>query len=325
MVQEPQAPKLAGARMKLGEQMTGRQNWLVGAAVCGSLLAAACHRPAFLGGKPQAPTGEVVATVDGHEITLRQLQAELQGAQTANPAQMKALQQRALQAIVIRTLIADEARKQGIDKTPDFALQRDRLTDNLLAQMLQAKTAKAVPEPTPEEIQRFISDHADIFAQRKIYDVEQIRFARPADPAVVRGLGPLNSMDQIAAYLTSKNIQAARGEGRLDVVGLDPNLVDKIGKLPANQPFVLSAGNLLVVNQIKSSQIAPLSGADANKYATALLTRQHGMEAVQREGQTVVAEGMKRVAFNAAYAPPSAPKAAPVGGGSTNTAANTAQ
>jgi EpsD family peptidyl-prolyl cis-trans isomerase len=295
---------------------------MVGVAICGALSAAGCHKPDFLGGKPATPTGQVVANVGGHEITLRQLQAELQGAQIP-PAQMKLAEQRALQSIVFRTLIADEARKQGIDKTPDFALQRDRLVDGLLARMLETQTAKAVPAPTPEETERFISDHPDIFAQRKIYDVDQIRFPRPSDPAVVKGLQPLDTMDAIAAYLSSKNIQSARGAAKLDVVGLDPAVADKLGKMPQSEPFVMAAGNLLVVNQIKSSETVPLTGPDATKYATRLLTQQHAVGATQQEFRSVITQGMKRVTYNPAYAPPPMPKApVPAPSDSPGTATN---
>ena len=295
---------------------------LVTAAMC--LALAACHRPELLGGKPSAPTGEVVAKVDGHEITLRQLRSELQGVQVADPKQMKDLEARALELIVMRTLLADEARKQGIDKTPDYVLQRDRMVDGLLAQSLQAKTAQTVPAPSPEEVDRFISDHPDIFAQRKVYDVDQIRFARPADPATVKALQPLDNLDKIASYLTSKNIKWSRGDVRLDAVGLDPRIVDAISKVPQDEPFVISGGDVLLANQIKSGQVQPLQGPDAAKYATALLTRQHTQEAVQREDQSVVAAGMKRVAYNPAYAPPAPPRAPPpsnsVGGASSNAA-----
>jgi peptidyl-prolyl cis-trans isomerase C len=304
--------------------MNVRRSWAVAAVGCAALAATACHRPEALGGKPSAPTGEVVAKVDGHEITLRQLRSELQGVQVTDPKQMKAVQERALELIVIRTLLADAARKQGIDKTPDFVLQRDRVEDNLLAQSLQVKTAKAVPAPSQEEVDRFISDHPDIFAQRKVYDVDQVRFARPADPATLKGLQPLNKLDEIADYLTSKNIKWARGDARLDVVGLDPRMVDAIGKVPPDQPFVISNGDVLLASQIKSAQVVPLQGADATKYATAVLTRQHAQEAVQREEQSVVVAGMRRVAYNPVYAPPAPPRAPPpsnsVGGVSSNAA-----
>lgn len=305
--------------------MNIRGSWALALACCAAVAVGACHRPEMLGGKPSAPTGEVVAKVDGHEITLRQLRAELQGVPVADPKQMKALQQRALQLIVFRTLLADAARKQGIDKSPDFVMQRDRMVDTLLTQMLQAKTAKAVPAPSPEEVDRFISDHPALFAQRKIFNVDQIRFVRPADPAILKGLQPLNSLDEIAAFLTSKNIKFARGDGRLDAVALDSKVVDAIAKVPQGEPFVIGGGDALLANQIKSVDVQPLQGANATKYAAALLTRQHTQEAVQREAQQVIAAGMKRVAYNPAYAPPASPPAAsPASNSAAQASANAA-
>src|ERR1700722_14623113 len=112
-----------------------------------ALLVSGCHRPTFLGGRPKPPTGQVVAVVDGHEITVRELQAELAGVPTSDPRQMKAVEQKALELVVGRTLLADAALKQGLDKTPDFAIQKQRAIDGLLAQTLEANVARAVPAP----------------------------------------------------------------------------------------------------------------------------------------------------------------------------------
>jgi EpsD family peptidyl-prolyl cis-trans isomerase len=284
-------------------------------------MVGACHKPAFLGGKPKAPTGQVVAVVDGHEITLRDLQTELGGAAPSDPKQQKALQQRALQILVLRQLLADAAIKQGLDKTPDFAVQKQKAIDNLLAQTLEANVAKGVPAPAPEEIDRFISANTDIFAQRKIWDVDQLRFARPSDPAVIRGLQPLNTIDDIATYLTGLHIPFTRAPASLDAVGMDPRLVAAIVKMPAGNVFVVPSGEGVLVNGIKATRVVPLSDADSKTYATALLKRQHTQEAVQRQMGLVISQGLKtQVQFNPAYAPPTPPPgaAAAAAGAATN-------
>jgi len=307
--------------VETGERMRIRRNNAVLAIASVALLAGACHRPEILGGKGAPPTGQVVAKVAGREITLRELQAELNGVNVTDPKQAKAVQQRALQLIVMRTLMADAARKDGLDKTPDFALQQQRATDGLLAQALEQKVAKAVPAPAPEEIERFISANVNIFAERKIFDVDQIRFARPTDPAVLRGLQPLNTPDQVVAYLTAQHIPFGRADASLDVVGMDPRLVDAITKLPAGDLFVIPSGDVVLVNAIKATRVVPLTGNDATTYATNVLKRQHLQEAVQREIGQIVTEGMKNVQFNPAYAPPKPPPgaAAAAGAAPTNT------
>jgi peptidyl-prolyl cis-trans isomerase C len=304
-----------GARMRFNK---------TSACVIGAVaLLCACHRPALLGGKGPAPTGQVVAKVDGREVTVRDLQAELGGAQLTDPKQLKAAEQRAVELIVVRSLLADAARDRGLDKTPDFAVLKQRAVDTLLAQSLQGNIAQSVPAPAPEEVDRFISVNVSLFAERKIYDVDQIRFARTADPAVVKGLEPLNTLDDVAAYLTKLNIGFARGSAALDVAGMDPRVADAIGKLPAGALFVVPSGEVMLVNGIKASRVVPLTGNDAKTFATNLLKREHIQEAVERQTSAIVAQGMKRVQFNPAFAPPPRPGAGPVTGPS-NDATNSA-
>ena len=113
------------------------------------LAISACHRA------PAGTTGQVAATVDGREITVRQLSAELNGAPPAPAAAQKLQQRAALNFIIQRTILADAARKQGLDKDPNFILLNERASDALLVQQLQAKIAANVPPPSPEEVAQF--------------------------------------------------------------------------------------------------------------------------------------------------------------------------
>src|SRR5271165_576732 len=146
-------------------------------AVAASVALAGCHFPG-LGGGHKAPTGQVVANVDGREVTLRELNAEMGTATYPDPKARKAAEQVALRNIVARIILADAARAQGLDKTPDFALQKQRAIDTVLAQALQQKLISTVPQPTKEEAQSYISAHPDIFLERKVFVVDQIRMPR---------------------------------------------------------------------------------------------------------------------------------------------------
>ena len=279
------------------------------------LVIGGCHFP---GGHGAAPTGQVVATVNGQEITQLELNAELAGANLpTDPTARKAVQARALQLLIGRMLLAQAAHDQGVDKTPEFALEKARSDQILLAQALQAKLAKDVPPPTPEEVARFILDNPDVFAQRKVFTVDQIRMGRPTDPNFTKELQPLNALADVEALLTRDHIDYRRGAAQLDSVGIDPKIVAGIVKLPAGTVFVLPASSGLLIDQITDTKIQPLTGDDATKYATTVLTRQHIQEALTRQVQTIFSKGAASVRYNPAYqppkssAPPSAPSAAP--------------
>ena len=67
--------------------------------------------------------GQVLATVNGTDVTANELNAELVG------AQRKAIEQQALQGLVDRTILADIARERGIDKSPVYIAQKRRLQE----------------------------------------------------------------------------------------------------------------------------------------------------------------------------------------------------
>jgi EpsD family peptidyl-prolyl cis-trans isomerase len=268
------------------------------------LAVGACHRPAFLGGgKPAAPTGQVVAVVEGQEITLRELNAALAGFNVTDPKLRKAAQDAALRELIARKILAKAAQDQGIDKTADFALRRQQTEETLLAQALEAKLVADVPAPTKEEVERYVSDHPELFDQRKILTVDQIRIARPADPARLQEFVPLNTMGEVKALLDREHTQYEEGANQLDTASLGPDVTAKILKLPPNELFVVPSGQFVLINQIQNTVTQPLGGDQALKVATAYLRRQHAEEALSRAVNNLLAKGVSTVAYNAEYKP----------------------
>jgi EpsD family peptidyl-prolyl cis-trans isomerase len=279
------------------------------------LAVGACSRT------PKAPTGQVAATVGAHEITIRELSAELGGAPPVPPAAQKAQQQGALNLIIQRTILADVARKQGLDKDPSFVLLSKRTNDALLVQQLQAKIAASVPPPAPEEVAQFQSTNLDVFAERKIFDVEQIRMARPADPDFVKKLQPLKTLDEIASFLTQNHVGFQRGTTSIDALGQNPALVKAIVGLPPGEVFIISAGNQVLINLIHNTRTQPFTGDPAKKYATSYLRAQHTQQAVQKQLGAFIASGQRTVQIAKDYqpskkpaGPPAVKGAAPKGG-----------
>ena len=69
------------------------------------------------------PTGQVAAVVNGDEITLQEINAELGNAPIPEGVDKKAVQQAALQRILDRRLLAQSAREEDLDKSPEYMLR----------------------------------------------------------------------------------------------------------------------------------------------------------------------------------------------------------
>lgn len=285
--------------------MDRRAGIALAAAVCGVL--AACNNGA------KTPTGQVVATLGRQEFTMRDVRAELGNYSAPDAKTLKAAENAALRNMVGRTIVANEARKEGLENTPDFAIAKQRAIDSLLVQALQQKVASQVPPATKDEAQRFVDAHPDMFAQRKIYVLDQLQMRRPSDPSVISALEPLKTFDQIEALLNQDKIPFQRTTAALDALTADPRLLDAIQKLPPGELFVLPAGQLITVNQIKDTKIDPVPADKQVPLAQQIITKQRTEDAVRKRFQQLFAQNVKQVKFSKEFAPTNAAAPAPPG------------
>jgi EpsD family peptidyl-prolyl cis-trans isomerase len=251
---------------------------------------------------PKAPGGQVVATVGEHEITMRDLRAEMNGFSSPDAKVTQAAEYQALRAIIGRDIVADEARKEKLDKSPDFALAKQRATDGLLAQALEQQVVAKVPAATRDDAQRYIDAHPELFAQRKVFSLDQLKMPRPTDPALVKALGPLKTFDQLQTTLTSFKIPYERGAANLDSLSVDPRIVGQLVKLPPGELFVLPQGQLVTVNQIKDAKIVPFTGEPAIQFAQKYVTRERTQQAVQGRLQGLFAAQKDKIKFSKEFA-----------------------
>lgn len=276
-----------------------------------ALMALACIAVAGCGKKDEKPTGQVVATVRGEEITAIDLRNELGNFAAPDARTRKMAEQQALNQIIARKLLAAAADKAGVAKTPEYAQQETRMKEALLVQVWQNQIIKSVPAPSREEAEQFVAQHPDMYAHRKLLSVDQLRFPRPTDPNVVLGLRPLNTIEEVTAFLNSRGIRSQSDQGTIDTLNLDPSITSQILALPPGEVFVVPAGNLLVANRLRESREAPVVGDPAIKHATAYLKATRSRDAARRQFEQVMAAQKKEVVYAKAYEPTPPPKAAP--------------
>jgi EpsD family peptidyl-prolyl cis-trans isomerase len=261
-------------------------------------------------GRNKEPTGQVVATVGKDEITAIDLRNELSGLKTTDPKVRQAAERQALESIINRKILAHAAEEAKIDKSPEYAQQKERVDEALLVQTWRNKLASRVPPPSPEEVQNFINEHPDYYSAHKIFVLDQIRMPRPSDPKIVEQMRPLNTMADVEQLLVANKIPYGKGVTELDSLAVPPDLLTQIMKLPPNEVFVMPSGNLLLVSEIKETKVVPVTGAAATNHAKQVLTTTRTREAIARQFESTVRAARKDVKYSKAYEPPPASKAA---------------
>lgn len=281
---------------------------VVVAAVSAGLALSGCDQVRKLvgGGKP---TGQVVATVDGEEITTLQLRAELGTFSSRDPNVMKAAQQQALQRIILRKMLAEEAKKQKLDKGTDYTLQLERGRETLLAQLYQRKLATQTTQPTRAEAEAFVQSHPEMFANRRVMFVDQV-IAAPSKIPPDR-LRPLKTLDEVKALLAAEGVQYQENAVVLDTLTGNPALVKAVINLPPGEVFVIPQGASLLFNQVTATRPTPFVGDMATAFAMNTVRGRKAQDFVAKKVTDMRKGAESKITYNPAYKPPPPKKAAP--------------
>ncbi len=207
-----------------------------------------------LAGCDSKPTGQVVAIVNGEEISLPELNAELEALSVPANADKEKVRRLALQQIVDRRLIAQAAKEEGLDKDPAYVMRERRSDELLLVQMYGKKAADTIRVPGAPEIDKFIADNPTLFGQRTRYLVDQIQFQMPSDPASLKQLEGDHSLAEVAETLKAMGIKFEQGKNALDSGSVPPEVMKRILALPPGEPFIVPAGDRVVVSVITGNE-----------------------------------------------------------------------
>ncbi|WP_375290999.1 peptidyl-prolyl cis-trans isomerase [Qipengyuania sp.] len=272
------------------------------------LALAACNS------EPSAPTGQVVATVNGQEITATELEAELDGATAPTPEAQKNLQRYALENIINRTILAQAAEAEGLDKGPEFAVLEQKARQAALVQLLQRKIGGTLPQPSDDEIDNFITENPSLFSNRRTYVVDQIIVPQTSQ-RVLEALEPVKTMAEAQAVLNRMNVPGNKTVGVIDSLTIPPQAAQQIGALPPNEVFIIPSAQGIRINQVRTSQVDPITGDQARQVAGEMLSRQRSQSAMQNSLTEKIKAGRENVQYNDAFAPPKTPEggAAPAG------------
>jgi EpsD family peptidyl-prolyl cis-trans isomerase len=285
----------------------------VTAAVAVSLTLGGCSQiKKLVGGKP---AGQVVATVNGEEITSLELRQEMGNFSSRDPKIVKLAQQQALQQIIMRRLLVEKAKEAKLDKQPDYTLQVQRGEETLLAQAYQRKLAGAAATPTRQDAESFVSQNPGRFAQRRIMVVEQL-IAQPGNKVTPDSLRPLKTLEEVKSLFAQLGVPSEENVVSIDTLSADPRLVQQIDKLPAGEVFIVPQNGALIFNRISSTRSVPFTGDAAINFAMVTLRNQRAQDVVRSKMETLRKDAESKIVYNAAYKPPPPAKPAPAAGAS---------
>ncbi len=263
------------------------------------LVLAACGE----NGADDIPAGQTIARVDGQDVTIHELNAELKGVQLPTGEARKQVEQQALQRIIDRRILAGLARNRKLDQSPDFVLLKQRAEENVLVDLLRQNIAGEAKRPTIGDARGFVAANPTMFAERALLTLDQIAFELPQDPAKLKELAPIKTMTDIEKWLIENGIQYRRQPAQLDTLQVAPDAARRILALPPGEVFVVPAREVATANVITGARAQPVAGEQATAIAMNILQSRSVMATATRELETEVKKRRAAVTYQTGFAP----------------------
>ncbi len=249
-----------------------------------------------------AKPGQALASVNGEEITVLQLNEEMQRA--GLPAAQQAVTgKQILQALIDRELLEDEAAKEKIDRDPKVMQAIERARSLIIAQAYMQKRLGEPVRPTPAEVEDYFNKNPQFFANRKQFAMnELILAAADLTPEVRAAADAARSLEEVAVFLDARDIKYGRAQVTRSTADLNPQLSGKLLAMPKGQLFVVREGERAMLISIAEVRDAPVTLAVAAPQIGQFLMNRKNKELAAAEIQRLRATA-KIDYLNKDYAP----------------------
>lgn len=238
--------------------------------VAGSLLLVAC------GAGRSGNDAQVAVKVNKGEISVHQVQAVLQRQprQVAND-RTETASARVLEVLIDQELAAQAARDQGMDNDPRVVQATEAARRELLAHAYQERVSEKAAGPSSDEIDRYYDAQPALFAQRKLYLLQETTIDPAARPERVQAFVELaKSPEELIAALREANIRHASRSLAQAAEDIPLNLLEPVAKLEPGRSTLVNAPGAPRIYTVLYAHKAPIDRRTAANAIGTFLTNE---------------------------------------------------
>lgn len=258
--------------MTISDQPTHRRYLSVASIGALALLTISCSNA--------EPKGQVIATVNGVEITVAELneEARARGLAIAND---KALRESLIKDLVDRKLLVQKAIEQKLDRSPEHLLATHRMNEVMLAQQLVAASSQQPGSSLNDKANELIKSNPAAFQDRALIWVDQITLAPVKDPSLRQAIGAAESIEALEKLLAKSGMKWRRSVEAWDTASMSRDVNARLLSSGPEKMFLFPSADRLVAGKVVSVERKPVPERDRLPIARDMVLRQQSDAAFQ--------------------------------------------
>lgn len=218
------------------------------------------------------PSGQVVARVNGEEITIHELNNEL-ALINANDENRDKIRRDILKSLVTRTLFEQNAKNIQLDRSPAVMMEIERSKSSLLSKAYIQSQIINAPVVTRKEAEDYVLDNPNIFSERAHYQFDTLVVSNTYLTLEKReAWEKVTNLDEIESVLLAEGVEYKRIPFGAHTEQLSAPIRNNIQELKlSGDAFYMVFKNNTYISIYKESRPAVLSGTAAISVATQYL------------------------------------------------------
>ncbi|HEY6280516.1 MAG TPA: EpsD family peptidyl-prolyl cis-trans isomerase [Burkholderiales bacterium] len=228
---------------------------------------------------------QVAAKVNADEITVHQVNYVLARARNIPPDSVEKAKREILDKLIDQDLAKQQAIKQKLDRSPGVMQAIEATKSEILARAYFEQIAAAQPKPAAEEIKKYYKEHPELFAQRRIFTLEEI-VVLPKE-GLAAGLreqaAKARSMQDVTIWLKAQDAKFAETKGVRAAENIPLELLPKLQAMKDGEIRLIEAEGPLQVFRVVATKAEPVDEAKATPRIERFLHNQRSSEAIAKE------------------------------------------
>ena len=237
----------------------------------------------------EAGGGEVVAKVNGDDVTASQLTIALQKQRGMRPDAGDAASKVVLDQLIDEQIVAQKAVAAKLDKDPKVVAQIEAARRDILARRFIESAAETASKPADDAVQKFYDGRPALFAQRKMYTLQRVDIQAPDTrrSEIDARVSALKTPAELTDWLKSQKLVFTTKQEQDASEQLPPVVLEKLATMTAGQSMVVPSQFGVSAITLVSSAAAPKALADARPAIEQFLANQGRREVIMNLQKTI--------------------------------------
>ncbi|MCB1947502.1 EpsD family peptidyl-prolyl cis-trans isomerase [Nitrosomonas sp.] len=225
--------------------------------------------------------GQALVRVDGEEITIVQLNDELNRAKV-QADQIDQAKKQLLDSMINRQLMVAEAKRNQLDRAPNVMRAIERAKAQIIAQSYMQTTLNQVNEPTDTEISQFYQEHPELFTERKKYHLTFLRFpTKDLDDTLNNSIKSAKTISDAAKLLDKHQILYLRDKMIRTSMDIPSQMYARLQETKKGEMFLVNENTNNLMIFVENIENAPVSIEEVKSQISLHLLNQKRREAMR--------------------------------------------